>query len=275
MVNGDKVIEVEDLTKVYPAARRLLGDGGVEKLAVDRVSFDVRRGEIFGLLGPNGAGKTTTIKMLTGLLHPSSGRAVLGGFDITREPVKAKEILGYVPDHPFLYDKLTGNEFMRFVAGLYRLSEAEYRQRSDSLLEMFELAGVADQLIEDYSHGMRQKLSFASCFLHNPGIVIVDEPWVGLDPKNIRFVKNFLRQQCRETGLTVFMSTHTLAIAEEIADLIGIINNGRLQALGAVADIKALHNRPGSLEDIFLEITRDTEEVPIHASPAANNGMRP
>ncbi|NLV44497.1 MAG: ABC transporter ATP-binding protein [Candidatus Hydrogenedentes bacterium] len=246
-----------------------------EKLAVDHLDLAIEPGTFFCFLGPNGAGKTTTIKMLTGLLHPSSGRAVLGGFDITREPVKAKEILGYVPDHPFLYDKLTGNEFMRFVAGLYRLSEAEYRQRSDSLLEMFELAGVADQLIEDYSHGMRQKLSFASCFLHNPGIVIVDEPWVGLDPKNIRFVKNFLRQQCRETGLTVFMSTHTLAIAEEIADLIGIINNGRLQALGAVADIKALHNRPGSLEDIFLEITRDTEEVPIHASPAANNGMRP
>lgn len=246
-----------------------------DNLAVDRLDLAIEPGTFFCFLGPNGAGKTTTIKMLTGLLHPSSGRAVLGGFDITTEPVKAKEILGYVPDHPFLYDKLTGNEFMRFVAGLYRLSEAEYRRRSDSLLEMFELANVADQLIEDYSHGMRQKLSFASCFLHNPGIVIVDEPWVGLDPKNIRFVKNFLRQQCRETGLTVFMSTHTLAIAEEIADLIGIINNGRLQALGAVADIKALHNRPGSLEDVFLEITRDTEEVPIRTSPAANNGTRP
>ena len=234
-----------------------------DKTAVDRLNLAIEPGTFFCFLGPNGAGKTTTIKMLTGLLHASSGRALLGGHDISTAPVEAKKLLGYVPDHPFLYDKLTGNEFMRFVAGLYQMSEAEYRERCGPLLEMYEIAHVADQLIEDYSHGMRQKLSFASCFLHSPSIVIVDEPWVGLDPKNIRFVKNFLREKCREDGLTVFMSTHTLAIAEEIADLIGIINNGTLKALGTVEDIKALHNRPGSLEDVFLEITRETEEVPL------------
>lgn len=246
-----------------------------DKVAVDRLNLAIEPGTFFCFLGPNGAGKTTTIKMFTGLLHPSSGKALLGGFDISRQPVEAKKILGYVPDHPFLYDKLTGNEFMRFVAGLYRISETDYRQRGGELLEMFELAGVADQLIEDYSHGMRQKLSFASCFLHAPDIVIVDEPWVGLDPKNIRFVKNFLKQQCRENGLTVFMSTHTLAIAEEIADLIGIINNGRLRALGTVAEIKALHNQPGSLEDVFLDITRDADEAALPASRTSAGGTRP
>ena len=241
-----------------------------EKTAVNTLDLDIVAGTFFCFLGPNGAGKTTTIKMLTGLLRPTAGTAVLGGYDINKHPVEAKRLLGYVPDHPFLYDKLTGNEFMRFVAGLYQMTDREYRERCGPLLEMFELAQVADQLIEDYSHGMRQKLSFASCFLHAPQIVIVDEPWVGLDPKNIRFVKNFLRQKCREEGLTVFMSTHTLAIAEEIADLIGIINNGTLKALGTVAQIKALHHRPGTLEDVFLEITQETDEVALRgfAEPA-------
>lgn len=257
-------IQTQQLTKRFGA-----------KNAVNKLDLNIEAGTFFCFLGPNGAGKTTTIKMLTGLLHPSDGKALLGGFDIAKEPVEAKKLLGYVPDHPFLYDKLTGNEFMRFVAGLYRMSETEYDARCSELLEMFEIAHVADQLIEDYSHGMRQKLSFASCFLHDPKIVIVDEPWVGLDPKNIRFVKTFLRKKCREEGLTVFMSTHTLAIAEEIADLIGIINNGALKALGSVNDIKALHNRPGSLEDVFLEITQETEEGALHAvegSQPANNG---
>lgn len=238
-----------------------------DNLAVNDLNLGISEGTFFCFLGPNGAGKTTTIKMLTGLLHASSGQAFLGGLDIKTQPVEAKKLLGYVPDHPFLYDKLTGNEFMRFVAGLYQMPDALYRARCEPLLDMFEIAHVADRLIEDYSHGMRQKLSFAACFLHDPKIVIVDEPWVGLDPKNIRFVKNFLRQKCREEGLTVFMSTHTLAIAEEIADLIGIINNGALKALGTVDEIKALHHRPGSLEDVFLEITLNTDETPHAGTP--------
>ena len=148
---------------------------------------------------------------------------------------------------------------MRFVAGLYQLPEAYYQAHCETLLEMFEISRVGDQLIEDYSHGMRQKLSFASCFLHDPKIVIVDEPWVGLDPKNIRFVKDFLKQKTREEGLTVFMSTHTLSIAEEVADQIGIINRGKLLQMGTVNEIKALHKNPGSLEEVFLTLTNPAE----------------
>lgn len=224
------------------------------QIAVNALDLDIRAGEFFCFLGPNGAGKTTTIKMLTGLLHPTEGRAILGTYDIQREPVEAKRLVGYIPDSPFLYEKLTGREFMRFVAGLYQIPEVDLAGRGEELLEAFGIRHVADQLIEDYSHGMRQKLSFASCFLHDPRIVIVDEPWVGLDPKNIRFVKDFLKQRTRD-GLTVFMSTHTLSIAEEIADRIGIIHNGRLLHLGTVAEIMSLAQRPGSLEDVFLELT--------------------
>lgn len=233
-----------------------------EKLAVSPLDLDIESGTFFCFLGPNGAGKTTTIKMMTGLLRPSSGTVSVGGIDVQKDPVAAKKLMGYVPDHPFLYDKLTGREFMRFVAGLYQVPEDYYQTHCEELLEMFEIAHVGDQLVEDYSHGMRQKLSFASCFLHDPKVVIVDEPWVGLDPKNIRFVKDFLKEKTRTEGLTVFMSTHTLSIAEEVADKIGIINHGKLLQLGTVEEIKALHERPGSLEDIFLTLTRTDEEVP-------------
>jgi ABC-2 type transport system ATP-binding protein len=243
------MILTEKLTKRFGA-----------KIAVRPLDLDIPEGTFFCFLGPNGAGKTTTIKMLTGLLNPSEGRALVGGVDIQRDPVAAKRLLGYVPDHPFLYDKLTGREFMRFVAGLYQISEAIYDRDCEHLLEIFEIAHVADQLIEDYSHGMRQKLSFASCFLHQPRIIIVDEPWVGLDPKNIRFVKDYLKQKTRNEGLTVFMSTHTLSIAEEIADQIGIINQGRLLATGTVDEIKALHRNPGSLEDVFLGLTQGGQD---------------
>jgi len=232
-----------------------------EKIAVAPLDLDIAAGTFFCFLGPNGAGKTTTIKMMTGLLRPSGGTVAVGGVDVQQDPVAAKKCMGYVPDHPFLYDKLTGREFMRFVAGLYQVSEDYYKEHCEKLLDMFEIGQVGDQLIEDYSHGMRQKLSFASCFLHDPRVVIVDEFWVGLDPKNIRFVKDFLKEKTRNEGLTVFMSTHTLSIAEEIADQIGIINQGRLLARGTVAEIKALHENPGSLEDIFLALTRTDEEV--------------
>jgi ABC-2 type transport system ATP-binding protein len=232
-----------------------------DKRAVADLDLTIEEGEFFCFLGPNGAGKTTTIKMLTGLVRPTSGCAAIGGFDVQEHPLDAKRLLGYIPDHPFLYDKLTGREFMRFVAGLYQLSDELYRDRCERLLDDFEILQVADQLTENYSHGMRQKLSFASCFLHAPKVVIVDEPWVGLDPKNIRAVKNFLRDRTRTEGLTVFMSTHSLSIAEELADRIGIINRGRLLHVGSVSDIKAIANNPGSLEDVFLEITREDDET--------------
>ena len=244
------MILTEQLTKHFGA-----------KLAVQPLDLDIPEGTFFCFLGPNGAGKTTTIKMLTGLLRPSGGRALVGGIDIQKNPVEAKRLLGYVPDHPFLYDKLTGREFMKFVAGLYQIPDDYYNEHCERLLEMYEIAKVADQLIEDYSHGMRQKLSFASCFLHRPKVVIVDEPWVGLDPKNIRFVKDYLKEKTRSEGLTVFMSTHTLSIAEEIADYIGIINQGRVLARGSVAEIKALNQSETSLEEVFLELTRGDDMV--------------
>lgn len=231
-----------------------------DKVAVNGLDLDIAEGEFFCFLGPNGAGKTTTIKMLTGLIQPTAGSAQVGPYDVTRQPVKAKRLLGYIPDHPFLYDKLTGREFMAFVAGLYQLPKSRFDALCEPLLETFELSAVADQLTENFSHGMRQKLSFASCFLHEPKAVVVDEPWVGLDPKNIRAVKSYLRRRTREDGLTILMSTHTLSIAEEVADRVGIIHRGRLLHVGTVEEIKSLAAGPGSLEDVFLEITRQAEE---------------
>lgn len=228
------------------------------KTAVNALDLSIGAGEFFCFLGPNGAGKTTTIKMLTGLIKPSSGNAVLGGYDIQKDPVKTKSLIGYIPDTPFLYEKLTGREFMRFVAGLYQMPASCLNGSAEELLELFEIRHVGDQLIESYSHGMRQKLSFASCFLHDPKIVIVDEPWVGLDPKNIRFVKDYLKQRTRE-GMTVFMSTHSLSIIEDVADRIGIIHNGSLLHTGTLPEILALSQNPGSLEDVFLELTRGAD----------------
>lgn len=230
------------------------------KTAVDTLNLEIAEGEFFCFLGPNGAGKTTTIKMLTGLMLPTTGTASIGGHDVLKEPVAAKQLLGYIPDHPFLYEKLTGREFMQFVAGLYRMPAEGLADSVEELLHIFEVQHVGDQLIENYSHGMRQKLSFASCFLHAPRVVIVDEPWVGLDPKNIRAVKNYLKRKTREEGLTVLMSTHTLSIAEEIADRIGIINQGKLLCVGSVSDIMRRDGATtGTLEDVFLELTKGDE----------------
>lgn len=234
--------------------RKTFGD----KVAVEGLDLEVGSGEFFCFLGPNGAGKTTTIKMITGLLRPTSGTASVGGHDVEEEPLAAKRLLGYIPDHPYLYEKLTARELLRFVAGLHGLPTAEFAGRCDPLLEVFELSSVADQLIESFSHGMRQRLSFASCFLPGPRAVIVDEPWVGLDPHHIRKVKVWLKERTREDDLTVFMSTHTLSIAEEIADRIGILHRGRLLHVGTVGEIKALARDPGSLEDVFLELTRES-----------------
>ena len=242
------MIHTESLTKRF-------GDN----TAVDCLDLDIAQCELFCFLGPNGAGKTTTIKMLTGLMKPTSGAASIGGFDILTEAVKAKGLLGYIPDHPFLYEKLTGREFMHFVAGLYKMSGDHLEGRVDELLDTFEVGDVGDQLIENYSHGMRQKLSFASCFLHRPKVVIVDEPWVGLDPKNIRAVKTYLKRKTLEEGLTVLMSTHTLSIAEEIADRIGIIHLGKLLHVGTVGEIMKLEESRETLEEVFLELTKGEE----------------
>ncbi len=241
------IIDIRNLTKMFGSTR-----------AVDDLSLEVAEGEFFCFLGPNGAGKTTTIKILTGLLRPTTGTALIGGYDITSNPVEAKRGIGYIPDHPYLYEKLSGREFMRFVAGMYNLDGDALGRRIDELMEQFGIIEYADQLTEDYSHGMRQKLIFSATFLHSPKIVIVDEPWVGLDPKSIRNVKDYLKSRTRE-GVSIFMSTHTLSIAEEIADRIGIIHKGRLIALGAVEEIKASDIR--NLEDVFLELTAEEPET--------------
>jgi ABC-2 type transport system ATP-binding protein len=224
--------------------------------AVRDLCLQVPRGEFFCFLGPNGAGKTTTIKLITGLLKPTSGSIQVGGFDIQKDPIEAKRLLGYVPDHPFLYEKLTGREMLVFVAGLHSLPVEGLARRIDELLERFEILAVGDRLVEEYSHGMRQKLSFAATFLHQPRAVVVDEPWVGLDPKNIRMVRDHLKERTRE-GLTVFMSTHTLSIVEEVADRVGIIHHGSLIHTGTVPEVKQLSDRGGSLEEVFLELTRE------------------
>ncbi|MFI5166821.1 MAG: ABC transporter ATP-binding protein [Thermoanaerobaculales bacterium] len=239
------MIRIEGLTKRFGAT-----------LAVDRLDLDVGAGEFFCFLGPNGAGKTTTIKLLVGLLRPTAGRAAIAGHDVATEPIEAKRLLGYIPDQPYLYERLTGWEFMTLVAGLYRLDGGGLETQIAQMLATFGVADVAHHLIGDLSHGTRQKLAFAATFLHEPKLVVVDEPWVGLDPRSIRQVKRHLKERTR-SGTTVFMSTHTLSIAEEVADRIGIIHQGRLLALGRVDEIKALASQPGSLEDVFLELTQE------------------
>ncbi len=241
-------IEIRNLSKAFG-----------EVLAVDDLSLSVGKGEFYCFLGPNGAGKTTTIKILTGLLRPTSGTALIGGHDIMTSPVEAKQLIGYIPDHPYLYEKLSGREFMRFIAGMYKLDGAALDGRIDELLDRFGIIEYADQLTEDYSHGMRQKLIFSSTFLHSPEVVIVDEPWVGLDPKSIRNVKDYLKARTRE-GVSIFLSTHTLSIAEEIADRIGIIHKGKLIAQGTVEEVTS-SDTLRNLEEVFLELTAEEPEI--------------
>ncbi|MFB0527878.1 MAG: ABC transporter ATP-binding protein, partial [bacterium] len=199
--------------------------------AVDNLNLDIPAGEIFGFLGPNGAGKTTTIRILTGLLKPSSGQALVGGYDIQREPERAKKIIGLVPDQPFLYQKLTGGEFLNFVAELYEIPLGVKKRRIPELLSLFEINEWKNVLIENYSHGMQRRLVMASVLLHNPKVIFLDEPLVGLDPKAGRLVKRIF-QELSQRKVTIFMSTHTLEIAEKLCQRIGIIQEGRLVALG-------------------------------------------
>jgi ABC-2 type transport system ATP-binding protein len=240
-----------------------------EKTAVDDVSFEVYGGEIFGFLGPNGAGKTTTIKMIVGLLQPTSGSALVAGYDVQKQSLQAKAACGYVPDEPNLYPKLTGRELLRFVGGLYRMERSLIEHRSDELLRLFDLGEAADDTIDSYSHGMQQKTSLATALLHDPKVLVLDEPTVGLDPKSARLIKDILRQLA-DRGSTVFLSTHILEIAERMCDRIGIIHQGKLVAIGNVNELRsqaAQGMQPGagtnSLEDIFLSLTGGAEEAEI------------
>jgi ABC-2 type transport system ATP-binding protein len=225
------------------------------KVAVKELSLTIPAGEVFALLGPNGAGKTTTIKMLVGLLRPDGGTIRICGHDVAGSVRQAARCLGYVPDVPFLYDKLSGREFLEFSAQMRGLDKAAVARAIALENEHFELERFLDQLIETYSHGMRQRLVFAAALLHRPPVLVIDEPMVGLDPRSVRTVKDLLRQQAAG-GTTVFMSTHTLSMAEEIADRIGILDHGQLQFLGTQPELqKALAARQSSLEYLFLQLT--------------------
>jgi ABC-2 type transport system ATP-binding protein len=241
------MIRTEHLTKRY---------GGL--VAVNNLNLDIPQGQFFAFLGPNGAGKTTTIKLLAGLLKPTSGRAVIGGYDIQLDPVEARKIISYVPDTPFLYDKLEPMEFMLFIGQLYGMERAELVRASDELFDMFGLDEVRTRPIEDLSLGTRQRLVIASALLHRPKVIIIDEPMVGFDPRSARVVKNVLKERSR-TGVTVFLSTHILHIAEELADQVGILNRGKLIAVGTIDELRELSGEQGELEDTFLALTRGEE----------------
>lgn len=238
------MIELKAITKKYGDFR-----------AVDNLNLAVARGEIFGFLGPNGAGKTTTIKMIAGVLEPSAGTITIGGIDMLKQPEAAKRKIGFIPDRPYLYEKLTGMEFLKFTADLYGVADENYRANARKNLERFSLTDWSDELIESYSHGMKQRLIMSAALMHEPEIIIVDEPMVGLDPAAIIMVKE-LFQSLAQNGVSVFMSTHTLAVAEDTCDRVGIIHRGRLIASGTTADLRHEANvTDADLEKVFLNLT--------------------
>jgi ABC-2 type transport system ATP-binding protein len=227
--------------------------------AVDNIQLEVAPGEVFGFLGPNGAGKTTTIKMIAGLLQPTSGTALINGYDVQREPLKAKSLCGFIPDRPFVYEKLTAAEFLHFVAALYAMDNVKTRLRIAELLELFGLNDWSDELVENFSHGMKQRLVMSSALLHDPQVLVVDEPMVGLDPRGARLVKDIFRNLASR-GVTVFMSTHTLEIVEQMCTRMAIINKGTIIAEGSVEELGRMASMPDShLEPIFLKLTGGDE----------------
>jgi len=256
------VIKARGLTKRY-------GDF----TAVDAVDLEVQKGELFGFLGPNGAGKTTTIKMCTGLLRPTAGQVWIGPYDVTAQPLQAKQIMGYVPDEPLLYEKLTGTEFLDFMGGLWGMEPDRRRRRAAELLELLGLTGAATDLVEGYSHGMKQKLALAGALIHEPQVLFLDEPTVGLDPRSARLIKDLLRGLCQR-GVTVFMSTHIMEIAERMCDRVAIIDHGRIIATGTVDELRQRGGPGESLEDIFLRLTGGEEDRELIAFLGDNAATR-
>jgi ABC-2 type transport system ATP-binding protein len=243
--NGTPAIELVGVSKSYGP-----------KQAVDALSLSVPAGELFAFLGPNGAGKTTTIKMLCGLLFPSAGTMRVHGFDVQQEGAQARQVISYVPDQPYLYEKLSGREFMEFILDMYGMEPAYGQRRIREMIELFSLEDFVDDLCETYSHGMKQRTVFAAALLHEPKVLIVDEPMVGLDPRSVRLMKDLLRKQSA-AGMTVFMSTHSLDMAQELAQRIGIIDRGRLIGLGTLEGLRKQAALDGTLEDVFLKLTQE------------------
>jgi ABC-2 type transport system ATP-binding protein len=240
------MLRIENLSKSY-------SKGNVK--AVDNISFEVKPGEIHGFLGPNGAGKTTTIKMIVGLLKQDSGEILVDGIDVNKDSLNAKLRMGYVPDNPQIYDKLKGMEYLNFMADVYRVSKEDRTQRIEKYLKLFSLEDAANDLINSYSHGMKQKIVLTGALLNDPDLFVLDEPMVGLDPKSAFNIKEVMREMC-DRGKSVFFSTHVLEVAEKICDRISIINNGQIIAQGTMTELRAKAGREESLEKIFLEVTQ-------------------
>ena len=238
------MIKISNLSKSY-------NKGAVR--AVDNLNLHVRPGEIFGFLGPNGAGKTTTIKMMVGLLNPDEGSIIINDFDNQKDPTEAKRNIGYVPDSPVIYDRLTGLEYLNFMANVYQVPVDLKTQRQNYFLEMFDLVDAANDLIKSYSHGMKQKILLTGALIHNPALWIMDEPMVGLDPRSSHLLKELMREHC-DKGNTVFFSTHILEVAERLCDRIGIIHKGKLIAIGDLDELRH-GEHAATLENIFLELT--------------------
>lgn len=248
------MIDLQNVSKTYGT-----------KTALHHLDLRIDAGEMFAFLGPNGAGKTTTIKLMCGLLFPTTGTITIGGFDLQRDGDRARQLISYVPDQPYLYEKLTGREFLQFIADMYRMPRAHGQQRIDEMIDTFSLSDFVDELTERYSHGMKQRTVFAAALLHEPKVLIVDEPTVGLDPRSVRLLKDLLRQEARR-GATVFLSTHSLDIAQELADRIGIVEHGRLICCGSLEALRKQAALDGSLEEVFLKLT---EEAADSAAPHA------
>jgi len=225
--------------------------------AVSDLSLKVERGEVFGFLGPNGAGKTTTMKILVGLMKPTNGTVKVSGIDIQSDPVRVKSLIGYIPDRPFLYEKLSGKEFLKFIGGIYGVNLHLLKTKIDELLELFDLTNWANELIESYSHGMKQRLTMTAALLHGPELIIVDEPMVGLDPRAALLVKSIFRKICSNGQGTVFLSTHTLDVAEELCDRVAILHRGKIVALGTLDEIRKQAGDDGAsrLQELFLQLT--------------------
>jgi len=243
------IIELKGLKKNYG-----------KKEAVRGLDLAISPGELFAFVGPNGAGKTSTLKLLVGLLKPTEGIVRIGGLNLATDPIKAKNLVSFVPDVPYVYEKLTPREFLRFIGKLYSMSPEDIQKKGQELLRFFSLEEVQNVLIEEFSHGMRQKAILAGALLHDPQVLILDEPMVGLDPISIRSFKDFLLRKSKE-GMTIIFSTHTLSMAEELADRVGIINHGQWVALGSMAELKQKYQSQENLENMFMKLIEQEERV--------------